>query len=791
MGRKTLKSDNLSKKEFDTDSPYVVNESFKDGLRHYSHATENNAKVIANKDSGFPGGHGADEASIRNNGLNDSARQFEAATVSEIARLVTKNSHGKLSEDDYYPSEIPNQALLDQYGFSELKAVPADTNKATRLRQYNQLAQYPEMKWCLDEISRDYFRQNSRGNVVELKLRCLDMLDAKQQEIIKDEFRRFVALFQFEKDGETMIRNFLAEGEICFENVIDPDNPEKGIIGVNYIPNRYYNFIVSEYGLELKGIYVDKRIMKADAIYGSMIGAGGGDGFGRARNVFNAVITTPAFTFSGSIDENMIPMPWSQVTYCNSGTYSDDRTIVYPMIETVATPIRQLMLLHDAAVILRVTRAPQKLKFTLDGGKMSAKKIKEQLIKIANGLKSRKTATPTGEMRSTYDATTMLDAYFLWKTEDSAGLSVETFGDTAKYNEMDDIEYFLRRILKLAHLPWTRWKTPENQTTAGSDTVTFEELSHAKDIVSGQMRLASALLASFIVHLKLKRIWDDYGLQESNLQVEFTPPISWELHAKSQEVSKKTEMIKSMLEAHVMSRRSALKLCFDMDDNDVDRIDSEIRKEVLDDSVTEFFKAKITQAGPKGMNSPIPYVGEVPAAPAFHNMDLVNMKSAAPEGEGGESGGEDGGNPLPEMGGGPEGAPEEPAAGEPPAEGGVNLANLPSGPDAGGGDAGGGEPPPSGGGEEPANASEEPDVLKPGEQIITEPSKPTYKTTDMTKAETVTPKFDNFFNAKYGKALAKDYEDSEAVYGKRLSDISFMDILTRQARDEGYDGDVN
>jgi len=307
-----------------------------------------------------------------------------------------------------------------------------------------------------------------------------------------------------------------------------------------------------------------------DAVYGGFIG-GAGDGYGRARNVFNAVITAPAFAFTGTVDENMIPMPWSQVTYCNSGMYSDDKTIVYPMIETVATPIRQLMLLHDAAVILRVTRAPQKLKFTLDGGKMSAKKIQEHLRKIANGLKSRKVATPTGEMKSTYDATTMLDAYFLWKTDDSQGLSLETFGDgVTKYNEIDDIEYFLRRILKLSHVPWSRWKTPETTTNSGADQISLEELSHAKDVVSGQTRLATAILDSFIVHLKLKKIWEDYGLHESNLLVVFTPPTTWETYLASNELSKKLDMAKGAMESHIMSRRAVLKRYFDMDDNEID-----------------------------------------------------------------------------------------------------------------------------------------------------------------------------------------------------------------------------
>ena len=137
-------------------------------------------------------------------------------------------------------------------------------------------------------------------------------------------------------------------------------------------------------------------------------------------------------------------------------------------------------------------------------------------------------------------------------------------------------------------------------------------------------------------------------------------------------------------------------------------------------------------------------------------MPSGDMGGGMPDMGGGEGGAPDmgGGAPPPEMSaeGGAEGGAPEPPAAEPPVE-------------------------------EPANASEDPEGIPVGKKLIIEPVK------EVSKALSVVPKFDYFFGEKYGTVASKDYENSESVYGKKLSDISFMDILMRQARDDGYDGD--
>jgi hypothetical protein len=76
------------------------------------------------------------------------------------------------------------------------------------------------------------------------------------------------------------------------------------------------------------------------------------------------------------MNENKIPLYWPQLTYFNSGVYNYENTIVFPLIENASAPYQQLSLLQDACVILRITRAPERLVFNIDTGGLPEKKAK-------------------------------------------------------------------------------------------------------------------------------------------------------------------------------------------------------------------------------------------------------------------------------------------------------------------------------------------------------------------------------------------------------------------------------
>ena len=82
-------------------------------------------------------------------------------------------------------------------------------------------------------------------------------------------------------------------------------------------------------------------------------------------------------------------------------------------------------------------------------------------------------------------------------------------------------------------VPFSRYKTPEN-TIEKNDSITYEEHTFCRMILRFQRRFADGFRRSFITHLKLRDLWDrkDYELQESDIQISFTPPALYDLYEK-------------------------------------------------------------------------------------------------------------------------------------------------------------------------------------------------------------------------------------------------------------------
>ena len=46
------------------------------------------------------------------------------------------------------------------------------------------------------------------------------------------------------EDGYNIVKRFLVEGELAWENVISPKYPDLGIIGVKFLPAEYYETLI-------------------------------------------------------------------------------------------------------------------------------------------------------------------------------------------------------------------------------------------------------------------------------------------------------------------------------------------------------------------------------------------------------------------------------------------------------------------------------------------------------------------------------------------------------------------
>lgn len=520
---------------------------------------------------------------------------------------------------------------------NDLMAMPVASNKIERINQYRKISKYLICDWCLDEICDDFIHEDENHNFINMKLPS--RLNGEQQKILQNEFKKYINMFDLQDSGYNLIKRFLVEGELAWENIINPKYPDLGIIGVRFLPAEYYETLVDvKSGLPVGIVFdvdnfsKDIRQQYTNSINGSAA-------------VFNA-ISPISYSFKFNKD-TCIPLLWNQVTYINSGEFSYDYLTTYPLIEKAKQQYHRLALLEDAAVILRVTHAPERLLFNISTGRMNQHEAEEYVRRFATELKSKKVATPNGEdVFGVYNSPTMLKSYVFSRGDGNDGTSVESVGSSASYDEMSDIEYFLRWFLKAMKVPFSRYKTPEN-TMEKNESISYEEYTFSRMLMRFHRRFASGFKRGFITHLRLRGLMDKkgYELQESDINIEFVKPVLYDLYETQKLVNAKMDIYKAFKDTDFISQINIMKKYLGWTDDDIQKNFEMLIKEKQLIAVAEYFAEKVSDENqPIDFKSPIRLKKDVEAqqkiAGAGGNSSSSKENSEAPA-EGEESAGEE------------------------------------------------------------------------------------------------------------------------------------------------------
>lgn len=518
--------------------------------------------------------------------VNPSARAFASDRVQDIESIVAK----KYSVIDANTEGFESDPYTTT--FNNLTYTPLITDKATRIAAYRRMALYPEVDWCLREIANDFIHDDVHGKIINLKLIGTDEetgLNDKRRQILQEEFEKFIALFKLKDEGYNLCKRYLVEGEIAFENIIDPNNPLRGIIGVKFLPCEFYETLIDADTAYKVGIYFNKSNLKA-ALSRLAI-----NGYAASTEVFNSMVADTGY--SAYSTNGNIPMLWPQVTYIFTGNESPDGRIIFPAIDAAKQPYHQLSLLHDAAVILRVTRAPERLVFNINTGGVTDKVSRQMVREFVNEMNARRTLNDKNKQTTAYNPVTMLESYYFWKSNANDGTSVESVASTASYDEMADIEYFLRRLFKQFDVPYSRYKTPEN-TIEKNDTISYEEYSFSRTVVRIQRRFAQGLKQSFLTHLKLRGIWEQYALRDAVIDIEFNKPVLYDLYQSQKLLEIQITNYSQVADRDELSKTLAMKKYLGYTDEEILENNKQLVKEAMFNSALEFYAGKIAEEGP-------------------------------------------------------------------------------------------------------------------------------------------------------------------------------------------------
>ena len=430
-------------------------------------------------------------------------------------------------------SSQPVGSFLADRAYNELMYATLDVDKYRRLRDYRVMAQFAEVADALDEICDEFLNEDDHGRMIDLKLRNDKEFDPLISKQMRDEFYKFINLFDFKERAWEYIRSLLVDGELYFENIIHDKHIEEGILGVINVPTQAIDPVYDNFqNMHIKAYLLRKAKHHKDA---------------------------DEQNYSGLQDKDFIPLEKNQVTYVNSGTWNENRTFRIPFIENARRAYRQLSLIEDSIIIYRLVRAPERLVFNVDVGQMSPPKAEGYIRKLMQNYWSKKSFSLDGDNRvNSFNPQSILDAYWFPKREGSTGTEVTTLPGGQNLGELQDLNYFVKKLYKALKVPTNRVETESSQYSADAN-VLREELKFANFVVRLQSQFASGIKDAFITHLKLKKLWSQFELRENSFDLMFTPPRNYFELRKQQILDLKANNFNTMTQNESISKQYSQK----------------------------------------------------------------------------------------------------------------------------------------------------------------------------------------------------------------------------------------
>lgn len=433
--------------------------------------------------------------------------------------------------DDAYASILQNK---DYHNFMYANIQP---DKGRRLMDYRVMAAFAEVADALDEICDEFINKDENGEIIKLRFVDTDISE-EQKNKVKREFKKFIGYFDLENKGWEYVRQLLVDAEIYFEHIVHKKYPKEGILGIVMIPSDIIDPIFENVqNMVAKGYLLRKPIFDS-------------------KNPGKVAKT------------ELIPLDINQVTYINSGIWNETKTLRLPFIENARRAYRQLSLIEDSIVIYRLVRAPERLVFNVDVGNMPPAKAEAYLRKLMSNYWSKRTYDANqGATVQKFNPQSMLDSFWFAKRAGSEGTSVTQLAGGANLGELTDLMYFVKKLYKSLKVPASRLN-PEEQFKDGLD-ILREELKFARFIIRQQQHFAEGLKNGFVTHLKLKGIWGELDLKETELDLHFNPPTNFYELRENQKLQLKAENFNAITQSDFVSKTYAQKRYLGWSDSEV------------------------------------------------------------------------------------------------------------------------------------------------------------------------------------------------------------------------------
>ena len=369
------------------------------------------------------------------------------------------------------------------------------------IRRYREIALHPECDMAIEDIVNEAVVANELKDAIRLKLDQVPF-GSEVRRKIEDEFQEVLRLMNFNTKGHDIFRRWYVDGRVYYHKVIDRDSPRKGITELRYIDPRKIKKVRE----------VRKKRPDGPTPHGLSIV----DDF-QEYYLYNE--KGVAGTTSGGI--KIAP---DTIAYCPSGLIDQNKNMVLSYLHKAIKPVNQLRMIEDATVIYRIARAPERRIFKIDVGNLPKVKAEQYLRDVMARYRNKLVYdASTGEMRDDRKHMSMLEDFWLPRREGGRGTEITTLPGGQNLGEIQDVQYFQKRVYKALHVPISRMEQDNGFNLGRSAEITRDEVKFSKFVQRLRKRFTGLFHDLLKTQLVLKGIItiEDWDAIKSHIQYDF------------------------------------------------------------------------------------------------------------------------------------------------------------------------------------------------------------------------------------------------------------------------------
>ena len=430
-----------------------------------------------------------------------------------------------------------------------------ELNRRKRYKEYEEMDEYPEIGAAFDIYADDSTQKGPRAERWSIK---------SKSPMVVDEVNALFETINLQRFFWDIVRNAVKYGDCFVELIADIKRPEKGIRKLKILNPNWILRVENEFGHLNKFL---QEIPNSETMQ------------------YSETATTQGEPLK------YIELDKKQIIHFRLHT-SDP--VFYPYGKSIAAlshrVFRSLKMMEEAMMIYRLSRAPERRIFYVDTGNLPTSKAELFMERLKDKFKKEKYYNNAqGTVDSRHNPMSMDEDFFV-PTKNGRGTKIDTLPGATNLGEIEDVRYYRDKLLAGLKVPKDylveKDKSPERKANLSQLDVKF-----ARTIQRIQVDVIVSLENIAKRHLQLKGF---PASEISDLKIALPEPSDMSAKRKLDIDEQKARVIQAVLGLGLFSKTSIYKDFYDMNDEEIQRMESELEEDQKKDLELQEKQAEIS-----------------------------------------------------------------------------------------------------------------------------------------------------------------------------------------------------